>query len=151
MAILYVEDSDVDFEIAQRAFKQIGLKAPITRCCDGEDGLDYLHRRGRYGDPEQSPRPDLILLDLNLPGISGREVLMDVKSTLDLCTIPVIVLTTSSSREDIDFCYSHGANTYIPKPLDFDDFLQAARVVCDYWFQTARLRKAQEEGDPAAL
>src|SRR5262250_2498869 len=94
--ILLVEDSPEDFEATERAFRKSGLKNPIHRCVDGDEALDYLYRRGRYANPARSPRPGIVLLDLNLPGTDGREVLEAVKKDDVLKQIPVIVLTTSA-------------------------------------------------------
>src|SRR5438105_2527750 len=94
--ILLVEDSPEDYQATVRAFQKAGLANPIFRCASGDDALDYLHRRGAYADPGRSPRPGVILLDLNLPGTDGREVLAEVKADARLKAIPVIVLTTSA-------------------------------------------------------
>ena len=119
-SILLVEDSPEDYEVTVRAFRKANLVNPVFRCQDGEEALDYLYQRGRYADPEQAPRPGLILLDLNLPGTDGREVLAQVKSDAQLRTIPVIVLTTSADERDIEGCYRAGANSYIQKPVSLE-------------------------------
>src|SRR3978361_1505293 len=93
--ILLVEDSPEDFETTERAFRRSGLKNPIYRCADGDEALDFLPRRGHNPEPDKAPRPGVILLDLNLPGTDGREVLSEIKNDPDLKQIPVIVLTTS--------------------------------------------------------
>ena len=95
--ILIVEDSDDDFFATQRAFKKAGLANPIRRCSNGDQAVDYLFQRGDFADPEGSPRPSVVLLDLNLPGLDGRDVLKLVKSDPELRKIPVIVLTTSAA------------------------------------------------------
>ena len=102
-------------------------------------GLDYLNRSGSYEDAESSPRPDLILLDLNLPSMSGREVLQKLKADQRFRAIPVIILTTSSHEEDVAFCYDAGANTYIIKEPSFAGLLAAVKVVKEYWLDTATL------------
>jgi CheY-like chemotaxis protein len=114
--ILLVEDSPEDFEATERALRKAGLKNPIYRCADGEEALDFLHRRGSYADAADAPRPGIVLLDLNLPGTDGREVLSEIKTDPALKQIPVVVLTTSSDQRDIDVCYRSGANSYIQKP-----------------------------------
>ncbi|HEV7519056.1 MAG TPA: response regulator, partial [Thermoanaerobaculia bacterium] len=114
--ILLVEDSPEDYEATERAFRKSGLKNPIHRCTDGDEALDYLFRRGAYADPARSPRPGIVLLDLNLPGTDGREVLETVKADDSLKQIPVIVLTTSADERDVQACYLAGANSYIQKP-----------------------------------
>jgi CheY-like chemotaxis protein len=137
--ILLVEDSPEDYEATVRAFQRSGLKNPIIRCEDGDSALDYLHRRGPYADPETSPQPGVILLDLNLPGTDGREVLQDVKSHERLRHIPVIVLTTSIDERDVEACYQAGANSYIQKPVDMDGFLRAIERLNGYWFEVVVL------------
>ncbi len=139
--ILLVEDSPEDFETTQRAFRRSGLKNPIFRCADGDEALDFLHRRGGYADPDKAPRPGVILLDLNLPGTDGREVLSDIKADPALQQIPVIVLTTSSDDRDIDACYRAGASSYIQKPVDLDGFMKAIERLNDYWFEVVILPK----------
>lgn len=132
--ILIVEDSPEDFETAERAFRRAGLRQRMLRCATGDDALDFLHRRGRYEDPANSPRPSIIVLDLNLPGTDGREVLKEIKQAAPLAQIPVIVLTTSSDRRDVSACYAAGANSYVQKPVDLDAFMQAIRCLSEYWF-----------------
>lgn len=139
--ILLVEDSEVDYETVIRAFKKGKLDNPIIRCPDGDDALDYLHRRGRYADPALSPRPVLVLLDLNLPGTDGREVLEEMKSDQDLKDIPVIVMTTSSDQRDVERCYKDGANSYVTKPVTFEGYLEAVKRLHMYWFETVLLPK----------
>jgi CheY-like chemotaxis protein len=137
--ILVVEDSPEDFEATSRAFRRAGLRNPMLHCATGDDALDFLHRRGRYEDPRQSPRPGVILLDLNLPGTDGREVLHEIKRSDDLAAIPVIVLTTSSDARDVDACYQAGASSYIQKPVDLDGFMRAIQRLHDYWFEVVVL------------
>jgi CheY-like chemotaxis protein len=142
--ILLVEDSPEDAESVFRAFKKAGLINPLRHCCDGDVALDYIHRRGRFGAPGAAPRPSVILLDLNMPGADGREVLAEIKQSEDLKHIPVIVLTTSSDERDIEKCYAMGANSYIKKPVDLDGFMQSIRLLKDYWLQIVILPKADE-------
>lgn len=139
--ILLVEDSPEDFEATQRAFQKSGLKNPLRRCEDGDEALDYLHRRGQYADPASSPRPGVILLDLNLPGTDGRQVLTEIKNSERLHDIPVVVLTTSSDERDISACYRAGANSYIQKPVDIDGFMKAIERLNGYWFEVVILPK----------
>ena len=142
--ILLVEDSDDDFEATIRAFKKSNnLANPVYRCEDGQDALDYLIRKGEYSNAADSPRPSIIMLDLNLPGIDGRKVLAIIKSTPELCTIPVVVLTTSDDSRDIADCYAKGANTYIRKPVGLDNLFEAIRRLEEFWFGLAILPKGQ--------
>lgn len=140
--ILIAEDSDDDYEATVRAFKTTGnLKNPVHRCEDGQETLDYLFREGQYEDPSSSPRPGIILLDLNMPGVDGRDVLKRVKANEDVRDIPIVVLTTSDDQKDIDSCYQAGANTYIHKPVDLDGFFEAIKRLTEYWFEIAILPK----------
>ncbi len=104
-------------------------------CEDGDQALDYLFHRGAYNDRKEYPLPGVILLDLNLPGTDGREVLAELKSCNELKKIPVIVLTTSSDERDIEQCYEHGANSYIHKPVDIEGFFKAIERLTNYWFE----------------
>jgi CheY-like chemotaxis protein len=141
--ILLVEDSPEDYEATVRAFRKSGLKNPIHRCEDGEEALDYLFRRGRYADPVSSPCPGVILLDLNLPGTDGRQVLAEIKEDERLKKIPVVVLTTSVDERDIDACYRAGANSYIQKPVDVDGFVKAIERLNGWWFEVVILPKGE--------
>jgi two-component system response regulator len=138
--ILLVEDSPEDYETTKRAFQRSGLKNPIVRCSDGDEALDFLFRRGRFVD---APRPGVVLLDLNLPGTDGREVLTEMKTDPELRQIPVIVLTTSSDDRDVSACYQAGASSYIQKPVDLEGFMRAIERLNDYWFEVVILPKAQ--------
>lgn len=139
--ILLIEDSPEDFEATLRAFRKSGLKNTILRCEDGDQALDYLHRRGEYADPASSPRPGVVLLDLNLPGTDGRQVLHEIKNDERLRDIPVVVLTTSADERDIAACYRAGANSYIQKPVDIDGFMKAIERLNGYWFEVVILPK----------
>ncbi len=138
--ILLVEDSPEDFETTQRAFRKSGLKNPILRCADGDEALDFLFHRGSHVN---APRPGVILLDLNLPGTDGREVLSEIKGDAELKQIPVIVLTTSSDDRDVQACYQAGASSYIQKPVDVEGFMRAIERLNDYWFEVVILPKGQ--------
>ena len=143
--ILLVEDNDEDYEATKRAFSKAGLRNNLIRCEDGDEALDYLYRRGKYSDPKTSPRPGIILLDLNLPGTDGREVLHKVKSDKRLRIIPIVVLTTSSDEQDIQFCYDIGANSYMHKPVGLTGFFEAIQRLKDYWFEVVILPKKDEQ------
>jgi CheY-like chemotaxis protein len=146
--ILVIEDSPADYEATVRALRKAGLANPILRCCDGDEALDFLFRRGPDADLARKPRPSIILLDLNLPGTDGREVLAEIKDDLDLKTIPVVVLTTSTDERDIEKCYLAGANSYMKKPVDLMGFISAIQRLKDYWFEIAILPK--ERAEPSA-
>lgn len=137
--ILVVEDSPEDYELTVLAFHRSGLSNPLYRCTDGDDALDFLHHRGAYTDPLVAPRPSLILLDLNLPGTDGREVLHEVKTDERLRKIPVIVMTTSKDQRDVQHCYDSGANSYISKPLNMEGFCSAIRCLNNFWFEVSQL------------
>ena len=143
--ILVVEDSPEDYETTERAFRRAGMKNPIVHCEDGDEALDYLYRKGKYEDPESSPRPAIILLDLNLPGTDGREVLKQVKGDPDLQRIPIVVLTTSNDEQDIQACYGFGANSYICKPVNMDRFIQSITMLSEYWFEITILPRREEK------
>lgn len=130
--ILSVEDSADDFEAIQRAFRKAGLADGLRRVPSAEEALDYLRSAPQ-------PRPDLILLDLNMPGMGGRRFLEVVKQDEALKDTPVVVLTTSSHETDVKKCYALGANTYIVKSLDFAVFQAAIRSLKEYWLEVAAL------------
>lgn len=137
--ILIVEDSEEDYITTIRAFKKAKLRNPIVRCKDGDETLDYLFRKGRFSDPAHAPLPCIVLLDLNLPGTDGREVLKEMKEDKALRKIPVVVMTTSSDERDIKRCYKYGANSYMLKPVSFDGYIQAIQRLNDYWFEVVLL------------
>ena len=140
--IMIVEDNDDDFFTTMRAFKKANLVNPVRRCTNGDQALDYIFQRGELSAPGAAPRPSLILLDLNLPGTDGREVLCTIKAAPDVQKIPVIVLTTSNAEQDIDHCYAGGANSYMQKPVDFEGFIQAIARLSEYWLEVAILPKS---------
>jgi len=139
IVLVMVDDDEDDCLLVEAALYEAYLKCDFHCVKDGLQVLDYLNRQGHYQDPDTSPRPDLILLDLNLPRMSGREVLQKLKTDQRFRSIPVIILTTSSQEEDIAFCYDMGANTYIIKEPSFAGLLAAIRVVKEYWLETATL------------
>jgi CheY-like chemotaxis protein len=137
--LLVVEDSDEDFEAFGRMLRQSSIPNPIYRCTDGEDALEFLYHTGQYIDSVKAPRPGIILLDLNLPGTDGREVLEQIKQDNDLKVIPVVVFTTSSNPKDIEVCYRYGVNGYILKPINIKQLMRTIQVLIDYWFETVVL------------
>lgn len=132
--LLIIEDSNEDFEAFQRFLSQSPLAIPVYRCLDGNQALAFLYRTDRYTDPESAPRPGLILLDLNLPGIDGREVLRRLKQDDDLKSVPIVIFTTSNNPKDIEACYQQGVNSYIIKPMDFSLLKRSIQTLLDYWF-----------------
>ncbi|MCL9783331.1 response regulator [Vibrio sp. S4M6] len=137
--ILLVEDNQDDYEAAVRSLKKNHFMNPVQWCKDGQDALDYLYKTGPYTHNPDVKRPDLILLDLNMPGVDGRRVLQRVKDDPDKRSIPIVILTTSRDSKDVEQCYDMGASTYIQKPLDFDGLTEAIRTMKDYWFGLAIL------------
>lgn len=137
--ILLVDDSPEDAETTKRALRRAQMTDPIYHCADGDEALDFLRRRGRFEVPSSAPRPGLILLDLNIPGADGREVLREIKADAELKAIPVVVLTSSSDERDIENCYLAGANSYVRKPVDLPGFLNAIERLTDYWLDVVVL------------
>ena len=140
-SILIVEDSEDDFYITERTFTKAGLMNKLVRVNSGDEALDFLFCRGDYSRNTQADLPGIILLDLKLPGISGQEVLAQIKTNSRLKKIPVVVSTGSEDPDDIDLCYRAGANGYINKPVNVENFIQAIVRLEDYWFQVNVLPK----------
>ena len=139
IVILLVDDDEEDLEMTQEALRESRLGNDLRTTYDGEDLMDYLLRRGRHGDPADSPTPGLILLDLNMPKKDGREALSEIKANPDLRQIPVIVLTTSKADEDIFRSYDLGVNSFITKPVTFAGLVEAMKVLSQYWFEIVEL------------
>ncbi len=137
--ILLVEDNPGDIRLTQEALAEVKVRHRLHVVTDGEAALEFLFRKGRY---PKAVRPDLILLDLNLPRRNGREVLEQIKQDPDLKLIPVLVLTTSGSPLDVRAAYSLHANSYIVKPRDLDQFWQVASAIEEFWLRTATLPAA---------
>jgi CheY-like chemotaxis protein len=131
--ILLVEDEPAHAEIVRRSFETIGIANMLQHVSDGEAALDYLYRNNEFSDPATSPRPGLILLDLRLPKVDGQQLLKTIKSDPNLNSIPVVVLTTSASEADIAMAYSNNANSYLVKPVDFQQFSELLKTVGTYW------------------
>ena len=137
--ILIIEDSDEDFNALTRIINKANISHPIYRCEDGEEALNFLYHEGEYEDESLAPRPSLIVLDLNLPGTDGREVLAELKRDRQLQTIPVGILSTSSNPKDVDACYRHGISGYIVKPMNTQRLNQLVQTFLDYWFNAVQL------------
>ncbi len=134
--ILLVEDNPGDIRLMQEAFKESGFSSHLNIARDGEQALAFLRQEGIYRD---SPRPAFILLDLNLPRKDGREVLAEIKMEESLRQIPVVILSTSTSSEDILRAYDLHANCYVPKPLDVENLVQLGKSLEEFWLRTAIL------------
>jgi CheY-like chemotaxis protein len=133
------EDDADDRLLVKDALEECQWNADLRFVENGEELLDYLLRQGKYKRAEESPRPRLILLDLNMPKKDGREVLRDIRANADLRRIPVVVLTTSKADTDIERTYELGANSYIAKPVQFDGLVNLMRMISQYWFKTVEL------------
>ena len=136
LIILLVEDNPGDVRLMQEALKEAGVPTQLSIVNDGESALNFLRRGNGYSD---SPRPDLIFLDLNLPRRDGREVLAEIKQDESLRRIPVVVLTTSEAERDVTNAYDLHANCYVKKPIDLDKFIHVVRECERFWLQIARL------------
>lgn len=137
--ILMADDDADDRLMAAKALHDYRLKNGIRFVEDGEELMDYLQHRGKYADPASSPRPGLILLDLNMPKKDGREALAEIKKDPDLHKIPVVVLTTSKAEEDILRAYDLGVNSYITKPVTFQGLADVMKALSIYWFEIVKL------------
>ena len=134
--ILLVEDNPGDVRLIKEVFKDAKILNNIHVAIDGETALQFLLSQGKY---VESPRPDLILLDLNLPKMDGRELLSEIKKNGKLKSIPVVILTTSTAEEDIRDTYSNHANSYITKPVDLDRFIKVVKSIEDFWLSIVKL------------
>jgi len=142
--ILVIEDNDDDYEACVSALMLDGnLANGLDRCETGDEALDYLFGRGNFAGADAPNRPGLILLDLNLPGTDGREVLAEIKADADLKMIPVVIMTTSGDDMDIESCYRDGANSYVVKPIDLEGFYAAISRLREYWFEIVVLPEKQ--------
>ena len=139
--ILLVEDNPGDVRLTIEALKEGKVANKINVAVDGVEALAFLRREGKY---ENAPKPDLILLDLNLPKKNGREVLADIKTNPHLKCIPVVVLTSSQAEKDIVTTYNLHANCYITKPVDFDQFIRVVKSIENFWFSVVKLPPKEE-------
>ena len=136
--ILLVEDNEGDIVLTLDAFEESKIKTRISVVKNGADALDFLFKRGDYIEED---RPDLILLDINIPVYNGHDVLKKIKEDPSLRTIPVIMLTTSASQNDINKAYENYSNSYVTKPIDMNDFLKAILKIEQFWLQLSKLAK----------
>jgi len=140
VVVLLVEDDPGDVLMIREAFEENRVRNELHVCPDGEDALRFLRREGPH---EGAPRPDLVLLDLNLPRRDGREVLAEIKADERLRTIPVVILTTSEAEEDVLRSYALHANAYVTKPVDFDRFIEVVRQIDDFFSGVVKLPGAR--------
>lgn len=134
--LLLVEDNEGDILLILEAFEELKVRAEITVVKNGQDAFDFLYKRGKHANVI---KPDLILLDINIPIFNGHEVLKQIKSDPTLKKIPVIMLTTSSNQKDIDKAYENHCNSYVQKPLNVDEFLNAILKIEEFWLQLSSL------------
>lgn len=137
--VLYAEDDPDDRLLAVMAHRESGAVNPLVFVADGEEALEYLHRSGRHADRADWSQPGIILLDLNMPGLDGRETLRIIKADPRLRRSPVVILTTSSAASDIAASYDAGANSYIVKPSAFASLVRVFADLCTYWFEIGSL------------
>lgn len=136
LQVLLVEDNEGDVRLIKEAFSESKIDKTFSVARDGEEALNYLYARGKYAD---RTKPDIILLDINLPKKNGFEILESIKNDPELKKIPVIMLSSSSSEDHITKSYDLNANCYVTKPVDFDEYTQAVKIIEDFWFQMAKL------------
>jgi CheY-like chemotaxis protein len=146
IVILLADDDEEDRMLACDALAESRLSNEISCVTDGEDLMDYLRRRGRYAPPAEAPRPGLILLDLNMPKMDGREALREIKSDPNLRQISVVVLTTSKAEEDIYSSYDSGASSFISKPVTFAGLVDVMKGLGRYWFEIVELPRQRNLG-----
>jgi CheY-like chemotaxis protein len=144
ITILYADDDLDDQLLVKEALEEARLLNDLRFVNDGEELMDYLHRRGEYADPARSPRPGLILLDLNMPRKNGREALAEIKRDPALRRIPAVVLTTSKAEEDIYRSYDLGVNSFISKPVTFGGLTAVMSALASYWFEIVELPPSEE-------
>lgn len=137
-SILLVEDNPADIEITRQALQAAEVQNDLHVICDGVTALRFLRRQEEF---VEAPRPDLVLLDLNLPGKDGRTVLHEIKADAELCSMPVVILSSSSAPSDIRDAYRLHANSYVTKPIDFPEFVELLVGVCEYWFKLVTLQR----------
>ena len=143
--LLIADDDPDDRMMTQAALEESYLLNSLYFVENGQELMDFLKRRGKYTDPATSPRPDLILLDLNMPRKDGREALMEIKADPDLRAVPIIVLTTSKSEQDILKSYDLGVNCFISKPVLFEELIEVVRSIGQYWFDIVKLPNVENE------
>jgi CheY-like chemotaxis protein len=142
--ILMADDDEDDQMLVADALRHAGILNPLRFVGNGEELMSYLHHREEFASLPSAPRPGLLLLDLNMPRKGGREALREIKADPSLRSIPVVVLTTSGMQDDVDLSYALGANSFISKPVTFDELVNSLKILGDYWFQVAKLPGASQ-------
>ncbi|MBW4616231.1 MAG: response regulator [Desmonostoc vinosum HA7617-LM4] len=133
--LLVVEDSNEDFKMLQRLMQRMSVQNPIHRCTNGDEVLEFLYQNGSDRNSQATLKPSVILLDLNLPGIDGRDILERLKQDKSFKEIPVVIFTTSSNPRDIELCYQKGANGYLVKPMDAQELKKTIQAFVNYWLE----------------
>jgi CheY-like chemotaxis protein len=139
IVILMADDDADDRMLTKDALQESRVLNELRFVEDGEELMDYLHRKGKYADPDSSPKPGLILLDLNMPKKDGREALKEIKSDPNLRRIPVVIMTTSKAEEDVFRSYDFGASSFITKPVTFDRLVDLMKAIGEYWVEFVEL------------
>lgn len=149
--VLLAEDDPADQELTRRALQNDVFRAELHIVSNGEAAIQYLERSGIYAVQGSAPRPDIMLLDLNLPRLDGRQVLTRVRANPSLCTLPVVILTTSQQEEEIIRSYKLGCSSFITKPVEIDQFIAVIRQLGSYWFELVTLPRLEGESSYADL
>lgn len=144
ITILMADDDPDDRMLTEEALSESHLLNDLYFVENGEELLDYLHNRGNYADPQQAPRPGVILLDLNMPKKDGREALQEIKADPSLRQIPIVILTTSKAEEDIYRTYDLGASSFITKPVTFESLVEVMQTLGKYWFEIVELPREKD-------
>jgi CheY-like chemotaxis protein len=144
--ILVADDDEDDRLLVADALGRVSPTLDLRYVTDGRELLDYLLRRGQWSDPEAAPVPDLVLLDLNMPRMSGRDALRTIKEDATIRTLPVVVFTTSEDPRDVRTCYESGANAYVTKPSSIAEFTRALGAIADFWLTVAARSPATLRG-----
>jgi CheY-like chemotaxis protein len=140
--VLLADDDPADQELTRRAFDEGEIPVDLRVVDDGEQALDYLNRRGAYSDVSVAPRPDLIVLDLNMPRIDGHQVIRAIRGDARFVRLPIVVMSTTTNIDDVNLTYALGCNTFIRKPSDLDDFMRVVQELAPYWFRLVRLPRS---------
>ena len=136
-SLLIIEDNNEDYQTVVRALKKCGFSDHIHHCESGDEVMEYLQISERNSEKIITPNiPELIILDLNLPGMNGKEILLQIRQDEICKKIPVVILTTSKNERDVEECYANGANSYIEKPVDMEKFFATIKQIKEYWFET---------------